>query len=109
MIYGQIQTCTPQPDIHLTNQLAGLGARIVFHAVNGGRSAEEWSDVNWAFHSSNLRMRARASRVWIVTVDSCEPVDIRCSAPSGVIDPAGNWRVRAREAGIDRFVYTIGV
>ena len=101
--------CTPQPDIHLTNQLAGLGARIVFHAVNGGRSADEWSDVNWAFHSSNLRMRARASRVWIVTVDSCELVDIRCSAPSGVIDPDGNWRVRAREAGIDRFVYTIGV
>ncbi len=100
-------TCTPQPDTHLSHRLAGLGARIVFHAVNGGRSASEWSDVNWDFHSSNLRMRARASKLWIVTVDNCEPVDLRCSAPSGVIDPHGNWRVRAAHQGIDRFLYNI--
>ena len=100
-------TCTPQPDTHLSHRLAELGARIVFHAVNGGRSSSEWSDVNWDFHSSNLRMRARASRLWIVTVDSCEPVDIRCSAPSGVIDPHGNWRVRTAQKGTDRFVYDI--
>lgn len=100
-------TCTPQPDTHLSHRLAQLGARLIFHAVNGGRSASEWSDVNWDFHSSNLRMRARASRLWIVTVDSCEPIDIRCSAPSGVIDPQGNWRVRTAQQGIDRFVFDI--
>ncbi len=100
-------TCTPQPDTHLSRRLAELGARVIFHAVNGGRSSSEWSDVNWDFHSSNLRMRARASRLWIVTVDNCEPVDIRCSAPSGVIDPHGNWRVRTTQQGIDRFVYDI--
>ena len=100
-------TCTPMPDPHLTHLLSGQGAQIIFHAVNGGRSREEWSDVNWQFHSSNLRMRARASRIWIVTVDSCEPVGIRCSAPSGVVDPDGNWRCRTRDTGIDRFVYTI--
>lgn len=100
-------TCTPMPDPHLTHQLAGQGARIIFHAVNGGRSREEWSDVNWQFHSSNLRMRARASRIWIVTADSCEPVDVRCSAPSGVVDPDGNWRCKTKDTGADRFVYTI--
>ncbi len=100
-------TCTPMPDPHLSHLLARQGAQIIFHAVNGGRSREEWSDVNWQFHSSNLRMRARASRIWIVTVDSCEPVGIRCSAPSGVVDPNGEWRCRTRDTGIDRFVYSI--
>ena len=100
-------TCTPMPDTHLTHQLTQLGARVIFHAVNGGRSRAEWSEVNWQFHSSNLRMRARASGVWIVTVDSCEPVDIRCSAPSGVVDPKGDWRRQTRDTGPDRFVYTI--
>lgn len=99
--------CTPMPDPHLTHMLAGMGVRVIFHAVNGGRSREPWSEVNWQFHSSNLRMRARASRIWIVTVDSCEPVGIRCSAPSGVVDPSGNWRCKTRDTGIDRFVYTI--
>ncbi len=99
--------CTPMPDTHLTHKLAALGARVIFHAVNGGRSRAEWSDVNWQFHSSNLRMRARASGIWIVTVDSCEPVDIRCSAPSGVVDPKGDWRRQTRDTGPDRFVYTI--
>ncbi len=102
-------TCTPMPDTHLTHLLAGKGAQVIFHAVNGGRSRTEWSDVNWQFHSSNLRMRARASRVWIVTVDSCEPVAIRCSAPSGVVDPSGNWRCQTRHTGMDRFVYDIPI
>ena len=100
-------TCTPMPDVHLTHLLARRGARIILHAVNGGRSRSEWSDVNWQFHSSNLRMRARASGVWIVTVDSCEPLDIRCSAPSGVIDPLGDWRCQTRDTGIDRFIWNI--
>lgn len=99
--------CTPMPDTHLTHQLKTMGAQVIFHAVNGGRSTNEWSDVNWAYHSSNLRMRARASNIWIVTVDSCEPVDVRCSAPSGVIDPDGTWQCQTQDTGIDRFVYTI--
>ena len=101
--------CTPMPDTHLTHRLSEMGVDIIFHAVNGGRSRDEWSDVNWQFHSSNLRLRARASRIWIVTVDSCEPVDIRCSAPSGVIGPNGDWRCQTRDTGVDRFVYTLPV
>ena len=99
--------CTPMPDTHLTQQLAATGARIVFHAVNGGRSASEWSKVAWQYHESNLRMRAKAGKLWIVTVDNCAPADIPCSAPSGVIDLDGNWVVNTRPSGEDMFAYTI--
>lgn len=100
--------CTPLPDTHLTHQLARMGARIVLHAVNGGRDGSEWSrEVNWSFHESNLRMRARASHVWIVTVDNCYPIDIPCSAPSGVIDPSGDWVAKVPNQGEQFFAYTI--
>ena len=53
--------CTPMPDPHLTQQLAQMGARVIFHAVNGGRDGGAWSrGVCWNFHESNLRMRAAA-------------------------------------------------
>jgi predicted amidohydrolase len=99
--------CTPEPDPHLTQQLSGLGARIIFQAVHGGRDGGEWSRVAWQYHESNLRMRARAGQVWIVTVDSAEPVTIPCSCPSGVIDAQGNWVCRAEPQGEHLFVHTI--
>lgn len=99
--------CTPGPDPHLTQRLASAGARIIFHAVNGGRDGSDWSKVAWQYHESNLRMRARAGSLWIVTVDSCEPVDLPCSSPGGVIDPSGGWRVRTAPCGEELFVYDI--
>ena len=99
--------CTPMPDPHLTQQLAQMGACIIFHAVNGGRNGDEWSAVNWAFHESNLRMRARAGKLWIVTVDNSFPQHWPSSAPSGVIGPDGKWHCETVAAGDDFFVYTI--
>jgi len=96
--------CTPQPDPHLTQQLAAMGARVIFHAVNGGRSGGEWSQVAWNYHESNLRMRARAGRVYLATVDSSAPVHLRCSAPSGILAPDGAWLVRAPERGEQCYV-----
>ena len=96
--------CTPEADPHLTQQLADMGARILFHAVNGGRDGSEWSDVAWQYHESNLRMRARAGKVWIVTVDSCYPTELRCSAPSGVVAPDGAWACRVEPKGEQFFV-----
>jgi predicted amidohydrolase len=101
--------CTPVPDPHLTQQLSKMGARIIFHAVNGGRSASEWSDVAWRYHESNLRMRARAGSLWIVTVDNCHPINIRCSSPSGVINPQGEWVCRTEPKGEQFFSYTIEI
>jgi predicted amidohydrolase len=101
--------CTPMPDTHLTQQLAKMGARVVFHAVNGGRGDDEWREVAWQFHESNLRMRASAGRLWIVTVDNCYPMELNCSAPGGVIDPGGSWVVRTPRRGMHFFAHTIEV
>ena len=89
--------CTPMSDPHLSQQLQQMGARLVFHAVNGGRSSDPWSEVNWQFHESNLRMRARAASMYIATVDSAFPTDVRCSSPSGIIGPQGQWVARCAE------------
>jgi predicted amidohydrolase len=99
--------CTPVPDPHLSQQLARRGARILFHAVNGGRDGGPWSRVAWQYHEANLRMRARAGHVWVVTVDNCHPQEIPCSAPSGVIDPHGEWACTTPPQGEQFFAYTI--
>jgi hypothetical protein len=100
--------CTPMPDPHLSQQLSEKGARIIFQAINGGRDGSDWSrEVYWPFHETNLRIRARTGRLWIVTSDSCHPTDIPCSAPTGVLQPDGNWAVMAPDQGVQLVVYTI--
>lgn len=99
--------CTPMPDTHLSQGLSAMGTRIIFHGVNGGRDGSEWSQLVWHYHESNLRMRARAGELWIVTTDSCYPVDLPCSAPSGVVTPQGDWACRTVSRGPQFFSYTI--
>jgi len=102
--------CTPMPDPHLTHQLAVGGARVIFHAVNGGRDGSAWSrGTVWQFHEANLRMRAAADKIWIVTVDNSYPPEMPCSAPGGVVDPTGNWEYRTEPQGEQFFVHTIEV
>ena len=99
--------CTPQDDPHLTQCLARMGARVVLHAVNGGRDGSRWSEVAWAYHESNLLMRARAAGLWVVTVDNCRPEELPCSSPSGVVSPQGEWAYKARARGEEFFCHTI--
>ncbi len=100
--------CTTLPDTHLSQQLSKMGARIIFHAVNGSRDESEWSSVvNWNYHDSNLRMRASAGNVWIVTADNSFPAHIKSSAPSGVLGPGGNWVCTTEEKGVQYFSTTI--
>jgi len=99
--------CTPMPDPHLTWQLADRGARVVFHAVNGGRGDDGLDPVHAAFHESNLRLRARAHGLWIVTVDNADPVDRPPSSPGGVVAPDGTWATRCPAVGEHVFVHTI--
>jgi len=100
--------CTPMPDPHLSQQLAQKGARIIFHAINGGRSDSDWShDVFWPYHETNLRIRAQTGKLWIVTADNCRPTDVNCSAPSGVLRPNGNWAATAPRKGEHVLVHTI--
>jgi predicted amidohydrolase len=100
---------TPMPDLHLTRLLAGMGARVIFHAVNGGRDGSPWSQVTWQYHEANLRLRAKADRLWIVTVDNCDPLSIPCSAPSGVLSPEGDWACQAASQGEQFFVFDIEI
>jgi hypothetical protein len=97
------------PDPHLSHELSTMGARIILHAVNGGRNGSKWSKLVWKFHETNLRMRARAGSTWIVTVDNADPVEQRCSAPSGVVKPSGEFVLRTRQAGEQIFAYTINI
>ena len=100
--------CTPMPDPHLSQRLSKAGARVIFQAVNGGRDGSNWSEeVYWPFHETNLRARARAGRVWIVTADNCYPTDIPCSCPSGVLQPDGHWATQAPRQGEHVVVHTI--
>ncbi len=102
--------CTPMPETHLSQQLSRMGARIVFHAINGGRDGGEWSkEVHWPFHESNMRLRAVAGKIWIVSADSCSPTHIPCSAPSGVLKHDGRWAAKAPDKGEHIVVHTIAL
>lgn len=100
--------CTPMPDPHLSQQLSRLGAKIIFHAVNGGRSADEFSQVVCrGFHEGNLRIRAAAGRVWICVADNAYPETVPNSCSGGVIMPDGSWAVKMETQGVRYCAYTI--
>jgi predicted amidohydrolase len=101
--------CTTLPDTHLSQQLSRMGARIIFHAVNGGRSESEWSNIYWDYHLTNLLIRAMSGKVWIVTADNSYPLNLRSSAPSGVINPEGKWASETEAKGVQYFSYSIEV
>lgn len=100
--------CTPNDDPHLSQRLSEMGADIIFHAVNGGRDGSEYSRVTvWNYHESNLLMRARAAKLFIVTCDNAFPIDLPCSAPSGVVSPEGHWLVKVPPAGEQHFIHDL--
>lgn len=102
--------CTPAPDPHLSQRLAVMGAKVIFHAVNGGRSADEFSQsVVRGYHESNLRLRALAGKLWIATVDNAFPESTPNSCSGGVVSPDGSWAVRAPQQGEACYVHTIGL
>lgn len=102
--------CTPMDDPHLSQKLSKAGARIIFLAINGGRDGGQWSEeVFWPYHEANMRMRAAAGRVWVVSADNSFPHSIPCSAPSGVLKPNGQWAKQSPRQGEHVTVHTIEV
>ena len=96
------------PDPHLSQKLSKSGAKIIFLAINGGRDGGPWSkEVNWPFHEVNMRMRAAAGRVWVVSADNSLPHTVPCSAPSGVLKPNGQWAMQFPKKGEFIKVHTI--
>lgn len=103
-------SCTLSPDPFLSQRLSNLGAKVIFHAVNGDREGSAWDEeVGRNFHESNLRMRASAGRVWIVTVDNGFPLCLPPSSPAGVLDPSGNWVRKVSGCGEQFFTHEIPV
>jgi len=100
--------CTPMPDPHLSQKLSKAGAQVIFLAINGGRDGGAWSEeVNWPYHEVNMRMRAAAGRVWVVSADNSFPHTVPCSAPSGILKPNGQWAKQASRIGEHVTVHTI--
>ena len=100
--------CTPMPDPHLSQKLSKAGAKVIFLAINGGRDGGSWSEeVNWPYHEVNMRMRAAAGRVWVVSADNSFPHTVPCSAPSGILKPNGQWAKQAPRKGDHVTVHTI--
>lgn len=86
--------CTPDPNPFLCRQLAGRGAKVIFHAVNGGRDESSFTqETARLFHETNLLMNARADNVFIVTADNASPENLGVSSPGGVVSPGG-WAYR---------------
>ena len=102
--------CTPMPDPHLSQKLSKKGAQIIFLAINGGRDGGPWSEeVNWPYHEVNMRMRAAAGRLWVVSADNSFPHSVPCSAPSGVLKPNGQWAKQAPRQGEHVTIHTINL
>lgn len=91
--------CTPADTPNPARLLARMGAKVIFHAVNGGRDASLFSQVTVKrFHESHVLMNARAFGVHIATVDNAFPTDTGVSSVSGVVSPKG-WDMRIAEMG----------
>ncbi|MSR81693.1 MAG: hypothetical protein EXS58_02050 [Candidatus Latescibacteria bacterium] len=75
-----------------------LDGSLVYH------SAEE---VVCPSNEINLRMCAKAGKVWITTADSSHPIHLPCSAPSGFVDPEGNWAARTEDRGEQLLCHTV--
>jgi len=99
--------CTPDPNPYLCRQLARMGARIIFHAVNGGRDDSAFTqETAKCFHEVNLLMNARADNLVIATVDNAEPEHLGVSSPGGVVTPAG-WAVKLPDKGSQQLCHEI--
>jgi len=99
--------CTPSVDPNLAKLLAKMGAKIIFHSVNGGRDASEFSQKTCRmFHESHLLMNAFAHNVHIVTVDNAYPLNIGVSSFGGVVSPKG-WLTRFPDIGTHVETYEI--
>jgi predicted amidohydrolase len=108
---------TPMHDPHLAQQLGDMGARVIFVSANTRSKTGDVAQLGREYHMSNLRMRARAAKTWVVVVNAGDPVGYKgeptdegprlLPAPSGVVDPNGNWKLLVPSAEEQLFVFTI--
>lgn len=108
---------TPMDDPHLAQRLGQMGARVIFVSANTRSKTGDELELGREYHMSNIRMRARGAKTWVVVVNAGdavgykgEPTDVGprlLPAPSGIVDPNGTWRVLVPSAEEQSFVYNI--
>ena len=101
--------CTPSPDPHLTHLLAKLGAKVIFHAVNGDRNSSSLSQKTIkTFHEIHLFMKSIADHLFIVSVDNADPQNIGVSSKGGVVAEAA-WVYNLPDMGRQYGSYEINL
>jgi predicted amidohydrolase len=101
---------TPMDDPHLSQRLKEMGARVIFLSANTGWSTGESLALNSSYHETNLRLRARAGKLWIVVANAVDPTGEKAShCPSGILAPDGIWALTTSPRGEQFFVHTIEV
>lgn len=98
---------TPQNDIHLSQKMASMGVRIIFHAGNTRADQGTLPDVRRDLHNANLQLRAQAGAVWIISVDNAHPLDQPTGSPSGIVAPDGRWQYQSPAHGEHLFTHTL--
>ena len=102
--------CTPMPDPHLTRQLARMGAKIIFQAVNGGRDAASAAKgLDRQFHAVHVLLKARADGLVICTVDNAAPEHIGVSSLGGIAAPGASWLHTLPDMGRQVETFTIDI
>ena len=95
--------CGLYPDTRLTYQLAKRGAQIIFHSINSGIDPDFIP-----YHESNLVLRAREGKVYIVTANAAHPKGA-VNARSGVVSPEGAWLVEVPREGEHIYSFDIDI
>jgi len=101
---------TPMDDPHLSQRLKEMGARVIFLSANTGGGTGESLVLNRSYHETNLRLRARAGKLWIVVANAADSRDNEASyCPSGVLAPDGTWAFTVPPHGEQLFVHTFEI
>ncbi len=93
----------PYPDPRLSYQLGKRGAQVIFHLANTGID-----QTYLPYYDINLRLRARESKCYVVTVNAASEHGV-INSPSGIMSPAGKWLVQCPLQGEQSFVYDLEV
>lgn len=93
----------PYTDRRLSYQLGQRGVQVIFHSNQSGTDAQYAE-----YYAANLRLRARESRCYIVTVNAADP-NGAVNVPSGVVGPDGEWLVRCPATGEQEFSYDLSL
>ncbi|MCL2772684.1 MAG: carbon-nitrogen hydrolase family protein [Oscillospiraceae bacterium] len=82
---------TPMSDTYPARILAKMGAKVIFHAVNGGRDESKFSqETVKLFHEAHILVQSAAYNLTIVSVDNAEPLDIGVASKGGFA-ARGEW------------------